>query len=560
MAVSHTEGAKAKALVRLLIRRAESKADETDENGKPKKLTKDERDKLVKTIRQLMRVAFDPSVGPEERDAFMQKAMNLARDYGISLDDITAGTAREDHGDDNGGAGEIVPPSTEPMLVARYLMPDWSDDDGNPTLRYWNGMWMQHEGPRWAQQDDEQVRGWFYRRLEDAVTVKDMELVRWSPDRGKINKVLDALGAALTFIPTSTVVPSWLEDNGSKAESEIVALDNGLLDISTRKLRPLSARYFNEISVPFNYDPAADTPRRWMQFLDEVWPDDLGARDLLQEWFGYVISGRTDMHKIIGLFGPPRSGKGTAARILTELVGKENVAGPTIASLGGEYGLSPLVGKTLAIVPDARMGSKGDNPAGVERLLSISGEDRQTVNRKYRRQWTGTLSARVMVLSNLVPRFADASGAIVSRFLMLPFEVQFLGREETDLTERLIRELPGILNWSLDGLDRLRHTGKFSTSAHAGELIDNMRHQSSPVKMFVEDECKRGPGEKIKKDDLFAAFRTWCKETGNTPGTTQQFSSDLTGAYPDISTVRPRAGSDDRKRTWVGIDLKKEEE
>ncbi len=44
--------------------------------------------------------------------------------------------------------------------------------------------------------------------------------------------------------------------------------------------------------------------------------------DVLGEWFGYVISGRLDLHKILFMVGPTRGGKGVIARILTALIGK----------------------------------------------------------------------------------------------------------------------------------------------------------------------------------------------------------------------------------------------
>ena len=96
-------------------------------------------------------------------------------------------------------------------------------------------------------------------------------------------------------------------------------------------------------------------PRKWFDFLDALWPQEPNAADLLGEWFGYVISGRLDLHKILLMVGPTRGGKGAIARVLSALVGRQNVAGPTLNSLGGDFGLAPLIGKPLAIISDARL-------------------------------------------------------------------------------------------------------------------------------------------------------------------------------------------------------------
>jgi putative DNA primase/helicase len=182
----------------------------------------------------------------------------------------------------------------------------------------------------------------------------------------------------------------------------------GLLDVGRRELLSHDPRFWNATSVPFPYDPGAPAPGRWLAFLDDLWGDDAASIAALQEWFGYTISGRLDQHKILLLVGPTRAGKGVTSRILAALVGDENVAGPTLSSLNGDFGLAPLLGKTLAVVSDARLNGKGAHTV-VERLLSISGEDTLTVNRKYRDQWTGKLPCRLMLCSNELPQLGDAS-------------------------------------------------------------------------------------------------------------------------------------------------------
>ena len=87
----------------------------------------------------------------------------------------------------------------------------------------------------------------------------------------------------------------------------------------------------------------------------------------------------------------------------------------------------------------------------VERLLSISGEDYLTVNIKFQEQWTGKLPTRLFVISNELPEFGDASGAIVGRFVVLMLSQSWLGKEDIELEQRLQHGLAGILNWALMG-------------------------------------------------------------------------------------------------------------
>ncbi len=270
------------------------------------------------------------------------------------------------------------------------------------------------------------------------------------------------------------------------------------------------------MSVPFTYQTDAAEPTEWLDFLASVWPDDPDSVALLQEYVGYVLSGRTDMQKMLLLIGPTRSGKGTIARMLTELIGRGHVAGPTLASLGTNFGLSPLIGKPLAIISDARL---GDTPSHtvVERLLSITGEDMLTVDRKFREPWSGKLPARFVILSNELPKFKDSSGAIANRLLILQMTESFLGREDRTLDERLRAELPGILTWALEGLDRLVRNGRFTVPGSSEDAAHLMMDLASPVSAFVRDRCVREPGASVLADELYDAWKGGLRTTATMP-------------------------------------------
>ena len=161
------------------------------------------------------------------------------------------------------------------------------------------------------------------------------------------------------------------------------------------------------------------------------------------------------------LVGPKRSGKGTIARVLRGLVGTENVCGPTLASLGTNFGLWPLLGKSIAQISDARLGGRADQAAIVERLLSISGEDALTVDRKILESITCKLKTRIMLLTNELPRLLDSSGAFASRLIVLQLRESFYGREDHELIDKLLAELPGILVWAIEGWYRLHQRRRF---------------------------------------------------------------------------------------------------
>ncbi len=445
-----------------------------------------------------------------------------------------------------------LPPPSAPMDVAHELVAaSYTGPDRAPTLRHWRGRWWQWQGPRWVELEQRAMSAAAYRFTENAVYASAKELKAWAPNRNKVANLLDALGA-IVHLPESVSMPAWLD--GTTYDGLIVSMANGLLDVSARDLLSHDPRFFNAVSVPFAYEADAPAPERWLKFLAALWPDDPLSVAALAEWFGYVISGRLDLHKILLLVGPTRAGKGVIARMLGALVGRENVAGPTLSSLNGDFGLAPLIGKSLAVVSDARLSGRGAHVV-VERLLSVSGEDTLTVNIKFREQWTGKLPARLMICSNELPALGDASMAIAGRFVPLLLTRSWLGNEDRELEPELACELTGILSWALDGLERLTAQGRFTRPGSTDDTLRALQDLASPIAAFVRDECLVESGKAIEVDRLYAAWSNWTELNGHAKGTKQVFGRNLRAAYPSIGMQRPRAG-DERVRRYAGITLR----
>ena len=71
-----------------------------------------------------------------------------------------------------------------------------------------------------------------------------------------------------------------------------------------------------------------------------------------------------------------------------------------MGSLGELFGIEPLITTPLAVVSDARIGSRTDKSVIVERLLTISGQDQIAIHRKFRQAWNGCLSTRIGIMTN----------------------------------------------------------------------------------------------------------------------------------------------------------------
>ncbi|MFC4497909.1 phage/plasmid primase, P4 family [Streptomyces ovatisporus] len=441
------------------------------------------------------------------------------------------------------------------MKVFRAIEPEWTavapETGDRVTSRvFWRDDWMNWTGTHWRRIDPIAVRAELYRRTENAIFMKETkegpEPKPWAPNRKKIGDIED-VACAILSMDSGLDSQVWREEDHGPALSCL----NGVLLLRKRTLVKHTPNYFTEYAVPMEWDKEADCPR-WKGFLESVFPGDDEAKALLQEWFGYVLSGRTDMQKLLLIHGPSRSGKGTIARVLKRFFGGEKfVAGPSMSSFQSSFGLSTLIGKPLAIIPDARMENR-DSSAAVERILAITGEDTIDIDRKHKALWSGKLPTRLMMLSNELPRFRDASMAIVKRFLALETKESFLGKEDPTLEGDLEAELPGILNWALDGLDCLDHQGYFTRPASTESAHRVMDEAASPVAAFVADCCVNSRDRRVTRDAMYKQWERWAEKNGEHVKTSAEFGRLLRAASPGVGDSQPRING--RKvRVYTGI-------
>jgi putative DNA primase/helicase len=132
----------------------------------------------------------------------------------------------------------------------------------------------------------------------------------------------------------------------------------------------------------------------------------------------------------------------------------------------------------------------------------------------------------------------------------------FYGREDHGLGACLLAELPGILNWSLEGRDRLMQRGYFVPPASSLEVMQELEDLGSPIKAFLRDECELGASQKVEINTLYVKYTSWCTGHGyRWPATAQAFGRDLRAAVPEVNVIQPReAGS--RLRYYQGIGIK----
>ncbi len=419
-------------------------------------------------------------------------------------------------------------------------------------------VWRVWDGRVYVEIDEQHLRAEVSEFLDRSWTMdKDGKVIPLAATPSREAATLQEI-KNLTTLPPGVRPPSWISGVGPAPEN-MVSFANGHLDVERylggdkRTMIEHSPNWYSLHCLPHDFDPEAACPQ-WISFLNEVYEGDEERVRFLQQWFGYCLTSDMSLERFLILFGPPRSGKGTITTVLNDVLGKHNVASPRLKKLGSEFGLWSLVGKLVALVPDAHL-PKSDNSDVLEVLKLITGNDTVDIERKHKQSIDNVkLITRIVISANDLPSFNDNSTALADRAIILPHQVSFKDKADPGLKHRLRQEVVGVTNWALEGLASLRRDGvlipAISQKAH-----EAWRTTMSPIAEFVDRCCVVQPNSEIPIGHLYRVYEDWCLNERHHPVAKGNFLCRLQTIVPKIDVTRPRRPDGTRPKCYSGISL-----
>lgn len=299
-------------------------------------------------------------------------------------------------------------------------------------------------------------------------------------------------------------------------EQILVNLKNGTLEISPKGvlLREHRREDFQTYQLPFAYDPNAEAPI-WRRFLDRVLPDPERQR-ILAEYLGYIFIKQSylNLEKALLLYGSGANGKSVVFNVLKALLGEGNVTNYSLQSLTDEKGYTraKIVGKLVNYASEINTDLESNR---FKQLVSGEPIDARL---PYRDPFLATDYTKLIFNCNRLP-IAEQTDAFFRRFLIVGFEVTIPDEEQDKQLARKIidKELPGVLNWVLEGMNRLLAQRRFSECAAAQQAVEQYRRESDSAQMFLEEmQLKPDPTNTITLKDLYLDYRIFCSDNGYT--------------------------------------------
>lgn len=307
-------------------------------------------------------------------------------------------------------------------------------------------------------------------------------------------------------------------ENGTWLHTGIIAKDvvcfkNGLVDFSVAPpvITEHTPNFFTFNELMYDYDPLATCPR-WQEMLADIFDFDPQLITQLQEYMGYCLVSDVSMQKFLLLVGKSRAGKGVITSIIRKMVGEHNTAAPSLTNLVRDSTLHKMSTASVGLIPDAHSVSLTKRDEVLAMFKAIVGGDPIDYHVMYKGVQNSIFKIKLILSTNGMPEFNDPSGALVNRMLCIPFYKSFADRQDSGLLDRLLKEIAGIAQWSIIGLNRLRINGKFTEAVAGLREKECIAEDMNPMARFLSDVCVVDNQGFTSGDDLYRVYTLWAKQ------------------------------------------------
>ncbi len=344
----------------------------------------------------------------------------------------------------------------------------------------------------------------------------------------------ERLSAAVNL--AATIGGVKLEARYCDAMPEILGVTNGIVDLGLGEFdveyeqnmgsSPFT-RDFVTLQAGCEYYSSAQCPN-WRNFLESVFDGDAELIAYVQRAVGYSLSGYTSEHVLFFLYGSGANGKSVFVNVLKALFGEYSAVISSETLLARKNGqqtndLARLPGRRVVIASELEDGARWNESL----VKSLTGGDPISARFLYAEFFEFIPVFKLFVVGNHRPVVRGTDEGIWRRLQLIPFNVFFPPeKRDRELTEKLIQELPGILNWAIDGYLLWRESG-LNPPASVLDATAAYRSDEDRVGTFIDECCEIDASLSVQASALYKAYHAWAQRRGETPLSMTRFGGRL---------------------------------
>lgn len=264
------------------------------------------------------------------------------------------------------------------------------------------------------------------------------------------------------------------------------------------------------------YDPAAKCPR-WLRHLGEVFEGNANLIAYIKRAVGYSLTGDTREQKAFILYGHGANGKSVTLTTLRKLLGDygDNTPFDTFDADTTEarHDLAKMRGARFVTVIEANE----DRYLNEARIKAITGGEQISSRALYQMPIDYRPTFKLWIALNHLPVIRGTDKGIWRRIDLVAFNRSFEGaQDDKGLEATLVAELPGILNWAIEGAREWVAMGLAQPDEVTRET--NTYRQTMDIVQQWLDECATMDARAETAAGMaYQSYGHWCAESGLKP-------------------------------------------
>jgi len=389
-----------------------------------------------------------------------------------------------------------------------------------------SGRWLAYTGGRWVA--DERIA---YQRMVKALRARQIIIAQRKPRSDETgNELEDDVKRRQKDLQKAIALENYsqkallanLQNIAKRIKADeldnnpyLLGVENGVIDLRTGQLCPPNADMHITKYTPIRYNPHAPTPKRWLQFLNEIFNGDGDLIEFVRRVIGYAITGLTKEQCFFVLYGNGANGKSTFINVLSQILGNYAMSAPFNTF---EHGKETATGNDLARLNGARVVFASEVNEGsrfnTQRVKALTGEDEITARYLFKEFFTYRPRFKVFMAVNHKPTVRDDSEGFWRRVRLIPFTQSFMGANaDNRLEEKLLSESEAILAWCVEAsMDYLKSGLTMPQSVMVATQA--YRNENDILGLFLDEKCTQGANVQCKSSVLYEAYRQFSDENG----------------------------------------------
>jgi putative DNA primase/helicase len=324
---------------------------------------------------------------------------------------------------------------------------------------------------------------------------------------------------------------------------------DGIIDLLTGKpITPDPAKLITK-SIGTHYDGSATCPT-WAKFLHTVTAGDEELIGYLQAAVGYTLTGSNREQCLFFLHGNGSNGKGVFSETIKRLIGDYGQTAPETMFISDRNqsatnDVARLVGCRMAIAPELEEGVS----FAETKIKKLTGNDTITARFLHQEFFDFVPTHHFWISGNHKPTIKGNDEGIWRRLRLIPFTVKISNEQkDMDLAQKLVHELPGILNWALDGCLKWQREGLITPQV-VSAATDEYRTEEDVIGHFIDECTLPDTRERSLISSVYEAYQNWAEKGGTRyPLTARVFNRKL----EERGILRIKSGDG---RFWKGFAL-----